>query len=283
MSADDEVETCARRTTMRQSVLVPLDFGREADRALPIAESLARRLGTRLDVVSLTSPGIDPLQDMAEARAHASAMGVELSKIRIGHDDVVSGVLSVAAEQDAVLCCATHARGRLGEWLFQSVSADIIRRSTRPVLLVGPEVEIDPRPTFTEILACIHGSPLTPRVASTAAMWSRLLDAKVRLLDVVDQRADMAAAWEPTKRLATTLTRLGAETMPEVLVADDAAGAILHTAGYLSGPLVIIGAHDHADVDRPALGRVSLEVVRHSPFPVLVVPSRAVPPVVPPR
>ena len=62
---------------MRQSVLVPLDFGREADRALPIAESLARRLGTRLDVVSITSPGIDPQQDMADARAHARAMGVE--------------------------------------------------------------------------------------------------------------------------------------------------------------------------------------------------------------
>jgi nucleotide-binding universal stress UspA family protein len=60
-------------------------------------------------------------------------------------------------------------------------------------------------------------------------------------------------------------------------VADDAAETILHTAAYLGGPLLIIGAHDHPDIDHPALGRVSLEVVRRSPYPVLVVPSQAVP------
>jgi nucleotide-binding universal stress UspA family protein len=263
---------------MRQSVLVPLDFGRDADRALPVAASLARRIGARLDVVSLTSPGIDPVHHMAEARAHARVMAVDISKIHIRHDDdVVAGVLAVAAEDDAVLCCATHARGRLGEWLLQSVSADIVRRSTSPVVLVGPAVEIEQRPAFTEIVACVHRSPLTARIASTAATWSRLLDVKVRLLDVVDRRADMPAAWEPTKRLASTLTHLGIETMPEVLVADDAAGAILHTAGHLGGPLLIVGAHDHTDVDHPALGRVSLDVVRRSPYPVVVVPTRAVP------
>jgi hypothetical protein len=36
--------------------------------ALPMAESLARHTGAHLDVVSLTSPGIEPLPDMAEAR-----------------------------------------------------------------------------------------------------------------------------------------------------------------------------------------------------------------------
>jgi nucleotide-binding universal stress UspA family protein len=263
---------------MRQSVLVPLDFGLEADRALPIAESLARRIGARLDVVSVTSPGIDPVHDMLEARAHARAMGVDISEINVRHDaDVVGGVLRMAAEDDAVVCCAIHARGHLGEWLFRSVSADLVRRSTTPLVLVGPEVAIEPRPTFTEILACIRGSSLTPRIASTAATWSRLLHAKVRLLDVVDEQADMPGAWEPTKRLATTLTHLGVETMPEVLVAHDPADAILHTAGYLGGPLVILGAHDHAetDLDHPALGRVSLEVVRRSPDPVLVVPARS--------
>ena len=56
---------------MHASVLVPLDFRFDAYRALPVAESLARRIEARLDVVSLTSPGIDPVHDMAEARVHA--------------------------------------------------------------------------------------------------------------------------------------------------------------------------------------------------------------------
>ena len=259
---------------MLQSVLVPLDFGRDADRALPVAESLAVRIGARLDIVSLTSPGVDPVYDMTEARAHARAMGVDLAAIHIRHDpDVVAGVLATTAD-DALLCCATHARSRLGEWLFHSISAEIVRRSTRPLLLVGPRVESDPRPTFTEILACVDHSAPTPRVASTAAAWSRLLDAKVRLLDVVEDQADMPGAWQPTKRLATTLTTLGIDTIPEVVVADDPADAILRMAHHLSGPLLILGAHDHTEVAHPALGRVSLAVVRDSPYPVLVVPAR---------
>jgi hypothetical protein len=56
-------------------------------------------------------------------------------------------------------------------------------------------------------------------------------------------------------------------------VADDPAEAILHTAGHLGGPLLIVGAHDRAETDRPALGRVSLDIVRRSPYPVLVVPT----------
>jgi hypothetical protein len=84
----------------------------------------------------------------------------------------------------------------------------------------------------------------------------------------------MAPAWEPVKRLAHTLTDLGVETMPEVLVADDPADASLHTTGQLGSPLLIVGAHDAVDADHPALGRVSLDVVRCSTDPVLVVPAR---------
>jgi nucleotide-binding universal stress UspA family protein len=259
---------------MPQSVLVPLDFGFDADRALPVGDSLARRIGARLDVVSLTSPGIDPTRDTEEARAHARMADVDVAEVHIRNDDdIAGGVLATAADHDAVVCCATHARGRLGEWLCQSVGADIVRRSTSPLMLVGPHVEIDPRPTFTEIVACVQHAPLRPRIASTAATWSRLLDAKVRLLTIVDDRAHLPVAWEPIKRLATTLTELGIETMPEVLVAEDAAEAILHTTGFLGSALLIAGAHDRTDVGHPALGSVSLDLVRRSPNPVLVVPS----------
>jgi nucleotide-binding universal stress UspA family protein len=262
---------------MRQSVLVPLDFSRDADRALPVAESLAQRIDARLDVVSLTSPGIDPVHDMTEARSHAREMGVDVDAIHVRHDDdVVAGVLTMAADDRAVLCCSTHARGRLGEWLLHSASAEIVRRSIEPLVLVGPAVELDPRPSFTEVLACVDRSSLTPRIASTAAAWSRRLSTKVRLLEVVAGQADMPAAWESTKRLATTLTCLGVDTMPEVLVADDPAEAIVHTARQLASPLLVVGTHDHRDADHPALGRVSLAVVRRSPYPVVVVPSDAV-------
>jgi nucleotide-binding universal stress UspA family protein len=260
---------------MHPSVLVPLDFSFDADRALPVAESLATRIGATLDVVSLTSPGIDPVHDMAEARAHAGRIGVGVDAIHIRHDDdVVGGVLAMVAADDAVLCCATHARGQLGEWLFHSASAELVRRSAEPLVLVGPETRLDPRPTFTDVLACVDGSSLTPRIASAAAAWSRLLEAKVRLLRVVHDQSDLASARSGTQRLASTFTRLGVDAVSEVILAGDPAQAILRAAGDLASPLLVLGAHDHREVEHPALGRVALAVVRDAPHPVLVVPAR---------
>jgi len=49
-----------------------------------------------LDVVSLTSPGVDPLHDLAEARAHARRMGVDVGAIHLLHDDdMVGGALAM--------------------------------------------------------------------------------------------------------------------------------------------------------------------------------------------
>jgi nucleotide-binding universal stress UspA family protein len=174
---------------MPNTVLVPLDLGREADRALPVADSLARRIGARLDIVSVTSSGVDRRVEEREVRDHARPLGVEVAEVHIRNDDdVVAGVRDTAADCDAVVCCATHARGALGEWPFQSVSAALVRRSTSPLLLVGPEVTTAPAPAFTEIVACAYHAPLRPKIASTAATWGRSLEAKARLLTIVGDR-----------------------------------------------------------------------------------------------
>jgi nucleotide-binding universal stress UspA family protein len=263
-----------------RSVLVPLDLSFDADRALPVADSLAKRTGVRVDVVSVTSPGIDAHHDIGEVRAHACAMGVNLCGIHIRHDDdVAGGVIAQAASDDALLCCATHARGRWTELLLHNTSADIIRRSTRPLLLVGPETEIVPRPGFTHVLACVDGSPATPQVASTAAMWGRLLETKVHVLEVVDEDHpdDTPMAWSPCQRIASTLQGLGIDTTWDLVVSDDPAEAIRRAAHDLGSPLLVMGTHGHPEIEHPALGRVSLAVVQDSPHPVLVVPAHLVP------
>ena len=111
------------------------------------------------------------------------------------------------------------------------------------------------------------------RALPVATRWGRALEAKVRLLEIVPDRGAMSRAWSSLVRLTSTLTSFGVDMVPEVVVADDAADGILRAAGELTSPLVVIGAHDHAEHAHPALGHVSLAVVRHSPYPVLVVPA----------
>jgi nucleotide-binding universal stress UspA family protein len=258
-----------------RSILVPLDLSLDADRALPVGESLAQRIGVRLDVVCVTSPGIDSENDIEEIRAHARAMGVDLRGVHIRHDDdIVDGVLAEAASDDALLCCSSHARGRWVDLLLQSASADVVRRCPRPLVLVGPETEIIPRPRFTEVLACVDGSAATPRVASTAAMWGRLLEAKVHMVEVLDHDFpdDAFSVWPPAERVASTLDELGIDASWELVCSDDPAKAILAIAHQLGSPLLVMGTHSHPQTEHPALGRVSLAVVRDSPYPVLVVP-----------
>ncbi len=103
------------------------------------------------------------------------------------------------------------------------------------------------------------------------------MDAKVRLLEVVDNDLDTSsgATGPPVKRLASTLSGLGVDTAWDLVVSDDPADVILRTARQLGSPLLVVGAHDHREIEHPALGRVSLAVVRDSPHPVLVVPARA--------
>lgn len=259
---------------MRPSVLVPLDLGFDADRALPVAESLARRIGAGVEVVGVTSPGVPRQRVIAEVHAHARRLGVDVDAVHVLRDhDVAGEVLALVAASDAVLCCATHAWRGLGERLFHSVSAEIVRRTRAPVVLVGPRAE--PRPALTAVLAGIDEPAFASRVASTAAMWSRPLGTGVRLLRVVQDRSVLVPAWSAVRRVSGTLTCLGVDTVPEVVVADRPADAILATAGELGDPLVVVGAHDRSEVEHPALGGVSLAVVRRSTHPVLVVPTHA--------
>ena len=88
------------------------------------------------------SPGIDTRRDSEELQAHARAMGVDIARVHVRHDDDVvdvdvDGVLAEALVDDALLCCATHGHGPGTELLLQSTSGDITRRSPRPMVLVG--------------------------------------------------------------------------------------------------------------------------------------------------
>lgn len=115
---------------MYRSIVVPLDLGADADRALPTGAALARRIGAELDTVTVTSPPhIDHAEDEAEIRAHARAAGVHVDRVLLRHDyDVTTGILAETATNDGLLCCATHARGRVADLFMHSMSAQLVRQ-----------------------------------------------------------------------------------------------------------------------------------------------------------
>ncbi len=127
---------------MPERVVVPLDGSARAEQALCVARPLARDLGVEL--VAMTRSPVVPTPT-AEAyldglvRVHATGMPPESAEVVYGLD-VPDAIRKVAEERDrSLVCMTTHGRGRLRWAAAGSVAEEVIRESTAPLLLVGPQ------------------------------------------------------------------------------------------------------------------------------------------------
>jgi nucleotide-binding universal stress UspA family protein len=265
---------------MLDRILVPLDLGTDADRALPVAGALAHKLGVPVDALIVTSKGVDPRIDEHEARWHARAAGCDLNAVELRtDDDVADGILAAAGSPATLLCLATHARGAVADLAVRSTGERVIRRAAHPVLAVGPRTVIDPPPCANEIVCCVGDDQAQARrLLSVTAAWAIHLVCDPWLVHVADTPTDGPGDGSPDRAVLDELTHELLEhgmaaTWHVVADADTTAG-ILRFASTLSDPVLIMASHGRAGLRRLALGSVTLDVVRRSPHPVLVVPAR---------
>jgi nucleotide-binding universal stress UspA family protein len=269
---------------MFDRVVVPLDFDRPADRALPVAQAVARTFGARLDAVVVTSRGVDPRVDEHEARWHAQSVGCELDGIELRPDgSVVDSLLAVAGAPRTLLCMATHARGAAADLVLHSVSEQVLRRAPAPVLAVGPRTVIAPPPRLDAIVCCIGDDVgLARSLLPVVAEWSSLLGCEPALLHVtapgdVAYPASDAAADRATLENVTLLSRelwaQGVKATWETVSDPDPVSGIVRFASDLPGTVVVVASHGRTGLRRMALGSVTFDLLARSPQPVLVVPA----------
>jgi nucleotide-binding universal stress UspA family protein len=270
--------------TMFDRVVVPLDLGGPADRALPVAQAVARKLGARLDAVMVTSRGVDPRVDEHEARWHARSVGCELDVVELRTDDhVVDGMLAVAGAPRTLLCMASHAHGAAADLVLHSVSEQVLRRAPAPVLAVGPRTVIVPPPRLDAIVCCIGADVALARpLLAVVVEWSHHLGCEPALLQVTapgaadpasDASADRATL-ENVTHLARELWAQGVKATWQTVSDPDPASGIVRFVSDLPGAVVVMASHGQTGLRRLVLGSVTLDVLAHSPQPVLVVPAR---------
>src|SRR5689334_850083 len=125
---------------MISTILVPLDGSELAERALPIAEHLSRRLGARLLLIrcvypadgstSATNP--ESLAAVHAARRYlencvdrVAASGVEVAPI-VREGEAAGQILTVVRTHNVDLIVLTrHGRSEVGRWLVGSVTAEM--------------------------------------------------------------------------------------------------------------------------------------------------------------
>jgi nucleotide-binding universal stress UspA family protein len=299
---------------MYRVIVVPVDGSVFSEGALPLATSLARLTGARLDLVQVIEPpaidGAAPWLGDLETRA-AEYVGLLAEALRAaGAPEVVTHVLDgpVAKRikshvEDAggdLVVMATHGRGALTRSWLGSVADRLVRTSPVPVLLIRP-TESD-HPSFQRardirhILVPIDGSAESESVVDPVSELAIPLAAEITLLRVIedplppglvflpgglqdsDELVDEAVkeARAHLADLAGHVERRGVAVRVELLVDESPASAILKHADEAPVDLIAMSTHGRGGLERVVLGSVADKVVRASKTPVLVFTRAAV-------
>ena len=143
---------------MVNTILVPLDGSKRAEKILPHVESLARTCAARVIFLGIVEPLFiahqsvynNPLfdqqnieQQTADMDAYLAALqqtfrqkGIEADR-SVGHNLVVEGIIATAQREKAdLIALCSHGRTGLARVFYGSVAAGILHRIDRPLLLI---------------------------------------------------------------------------------------------------------------------------------------------------
>lgn len=191
----------------------------------------------------------------------------------------VARTLARTLTDDASVFMATAARlgphaGHIG-----SIAEHVIRRAWRPSMLVGPSAASRYEHGADRLILPVDGSELSELAIEPATELARILSLPLWVVTVVTKRIrdaasmvgiDPAAESNYVRNIATDIAAQGVDAEFEVLHGDTAGASILDFAGRDGA--VVMSTHGRSGLMRIALGSVTSHVVRHSPYPTVVVP-----------
>lgn len=289
-------------------ILCPVDFSDASRHAARYAAALARATGARIvglhvhqpalagipAVAGRDDPVVEPVVDASpDVRRRIAAQferpfpeGAELAaELSVGAPAEAIAERAVSAHADLIVI-GTRGAGGLQHLLLGSVTEDVMRKSTVPVLAVPPRAADAPSLPFEQVLFATDFS-----AASLAAMDAglRLLangNARTTVLHVIDDPAEydlFVARPYDVHRHSETLERHVSESLAQItrerfnggrtpalrLARGRAADQILRTAADVGADLLIMGVHGRNALDLAIFGSTTNDVVRQATCPVL--------------
>ncbi len=296
-------------------LMIPLDGSEFAERALAPAINLARRTNAEVHLVSVVSdlPPV-PLAsgdgelvsrwfEEEEARANGylekvadrlrgEHPGVGVSThVRLGPVARTLEEMASKVEADLVVL-TTHGRGAWQRAWLGSVADQLVRKGTRPLLLIrdgeGGSVLFSDGASPAHILVPLDGSEAAQSVLATVRELGGV-PGKVSLVSVLlrpfplatsylphavsedrlmeERKAHMEEALDGVKR-ALSADGLAVDT--RVIVADDVAGGLLDFAERKEVDLIAMSTRGRGGVSRFFLGSVADKVIRGAAVPLLL-------------
>jgi nucleotide-binding universal stress UspA family protein len=288
---------------MFKTILVPLDGSSASEQALPLAVSLARRANASLRLVTVRPP-MPPTSQVAPPPKEQDYVDMVAWRIRqtdhlAVYSCVLDGPIAETLSEHAhsvgasLIIMTTHGRGPFSRFWLGSVTDDLLRNSSIPLLVIRPK-NADAPPSDRDwkprsILVPLDGSPLAEQALCHAAEIAKLTDSSLTLFRVIEPIPVLApdglvpqatildaGALDELKtqartyleRMADKLRKDGLKVNCRIAVDDRTAQAILEE-GH-EGDLIVLASHGRHGVARILLGSVADKLVRGATSPVLV-------------
>lgn len=255
-------------------VMVPLDPSRAPKQAAEVAVGLATP-ATEIEFVAVTPPGLPDAVVDAFLRAERGRFPDSRIEVRrLDGASVVNALLEHIAEvRPDLVVLDSHGRSPLGELVLGSVSADLVRSSWSPTLLVGPSCGSGTK--LERLVVAVDGSSDSLEALDIGSVLSKRLGVPLELVEVVED-----VPYGSDINESAELHRLADAVDPpvrswDVLHGHDVAKALTdHVAGD-RGVVLVLGTHGSSPGRPNVLGGVAARTVRHAPVPVLVVSPEA--------
>lgn len=199
-----------------------------------------------------------------------------------------------ARDPSTLIAMSTHGRSGLSRWLIGSVTDKVLQAARNPLFIVRARVEgtFGAETGFNQVIVPLDGSLMAEKVLPHVVELSKSLGVAAILVRAIPTEesysrylqysvgafenfslAPETRAEDYLKGVADKLVQHGVSCVEQSLLYGDPAKVILGFASRTSSSLVALTTHGRAGVSRWVLGSVTDRVVRHSEFPVLVIPG----------
>ncbi len=270
------------------AIVVPLDGSVESERALDIAVPMAKHLKVPLRAVSYVDRHY-VAQTELDVRASLGARDLGDLDVRITIEEptgrIADHLLDLVGEvdgpdaSDALLVLSTRGRGR-SELFAGSVANEVVRKSGRPVLLVGPSCRVEAFDPTRSVVVASDDSGTSEGILPAAIAWADAFSAPMMLLSVLDPAAASLAEQShgdlsETAGLHRLADRLRAKTSAsveyDVLHFWHPAPAIVERAAPENVSVIAMATHGATGLARLTAGSTTSAVTRTAEVPILTI------------
>ena len=237
---------------------------------MPIACTLAERVDGSVLLVSAPYKGVlRPREYLAEVAARCPVPVETSAAESYLPADAITDVVEEA--EDRIVCMTSHGRGGLRWSMMGSTAEEVIRRSDRPMVLVGRHCRDDFLSRGSYMLAAVDGAECSGRLAPDALAWAARLGLRMKAAIVVHP-LDVETAEHPEELLDPIIEQFGGpeHTSVKLLKSTYDAGAIADYAGDLPAAMIAIECQGATGLSRVVLGSVTMGVLHLAPCPLLV-------------